>query len=127
MVGTGLQVRLLLYTQRNQTCAQIINSTAFGNLNVTEKTTFIIHGFRPTGSAPVWMGDLVGALLSAEHMNVVVVDWNRGATTVIYTHAASKTKKVAIILKEFIDQMLVRKTSLVCFAAKLKLTNYLEI
>uniref|UniRef100_A0A8C9QDV6 Lipase member H n=1 Tax=Spermophilus dauricus TaxID=99837 RepID=A0A8C9QDV6_SPEDA len=112
VVGTGLQVRLMLYTKRNQTCAQIINSTAFGNLNVTRKTTFIIHGFRPTGSAPVWMGDLVEALLSAEHMNVVVVDWNRGATTVIYTHAANKTKKVAIILKEFIDQMLAEGASL---------------
>ncbi|XP_026245194.2 lipase member H isoform X1 [Urocitellus parryii] len=102
----------MLYTKRNQTCAQIINSTTLGNLNVTKKTTFIIHGFRPTGSAPVWMGDLVEALLSAEHMNVVVVDWNRGATTVIYTHAANKTKKVAIILKEFIDQMLAEGASL---------------
>uniref|UniRef100_A0A8D2CS36 Lipase H n=1 Tax=Sciurus vulgaris TaxID=55149 RepID=A0A8D2CS36_SCIVU len=112
VVGTGLHVRLMLYTKRNQTCAQIINSTAFGNLNVTKKTTFIIHGFRPTGSPPVWMEDLVEALLSAEHMNVVVVDWNRGATTVIYTHAASKTKQVAIILKEFIDQMLAEGASL---------------
>ncbi|XP_047420550.1 lipase member H isoform X3 [Sciurus carolinensis] len=112
VVGTGLHVRLMLYTKRNQTCAQIINSTAFGNLNVTKKTTFIIHGFRPTGSPPVWMEDLVEALLSAEHMNVVVVDWNRGATTVIYTHAASKTKQVATILKEFIDQMLAEGASL---------------
>ncbi|XP_035130561.3 lipase member H [Callithrix jacchus] len=112
LVGTGLNVRLMLYTRRNPTCAQTINSSAFENLNVTKKTTFIVHGFRPTGSPPVWMEDLVKALLSVEDMNVVVVDWNRGATTVIYNHASSKTRKVATILKEFIDQVLAEGASL---------------
>ncbi|XP_073929713.1 lipase member H isoform X6 [Castor canadensis] len=112
VVGTGLSVKLMLYTERNQTCAQIVNFTALGNLNVTKKTTFVIHGFRPTGSPPVWMGDLVESLLLVEDMNVVVVDWNRGATTVIYTQASSKTRKVAVILKEFIDQILANGGSL---------------
>nr|AEK48083.1 membrane-associated phosphatidic acid-selective phospholipase A1-alpha [Oryctolagus cuniculus] len=112
VVGTELNVRLLLYTRKNYTCAQIINSTTFGNLNVTKKTTFVVHGFRPTGSPPVWLQDLVKALLMVEDMNLVVVDWNRGATTVIYTQASNKTRKVAIILKEFIDQMLARGASL---------------
>lgn len=126
MVGTGLNVKLMLYTRRNVTCAQIVNSTFLGNLNVTRKTTFIVHGFRPTGSPPVWIGDLVEGLLFVEDMNVVVVDWNRGATTVMYNYASSKTKKVAAVLKEFIDQMLVRGTSLRCFRAKLKLVHYLK-
>nr|XP_035940594.1 lipase member H isoform X2 [Halichoerus grypus] len=112
VVGTGLNVKLMLYARRNRTCAQVINSTVLGNLNVTKKTTFIVHGFRPTGSAPVWMEDLVQGLLDVEDMNVVVVDWNRGATTVIYNHASSKTRKVAIVLKGFIDQMLVQGASL---------------
>lgn len=112
VVGTGLSVRLMLYTQRDQTCAQVINSTALGSLNVTKKTTFIIHGFRPTGSPPVWMEELVQSLISVQEMNVVVVDWNRGATTVIYPHASSKTRKVALILKEFIDEMLAKGASL---------------
>lgn len=72
VVGTGLSVRLMLYTQRDQTCAQVINSTALGSLNVTKKTTFIIHGFRPTGSPPVWMEELVQSLISVQEMNVVV-------------------------------------------------------
>lgn len=112
VVGTGLNVRLMLYTQRNQICAQLINSTALGSLNVTKTTTFIIHGFRPTGSPPVWMEELVQSLLNVQEMNVVVVDWNRGATTVIYTHASGKTRKVALILKEFIDEMLAKGASL---------------
>lgn len=78
---------------------------------MTKKTTFIIHGFRPTGSPPVWMEDLVQGLLDVEDMNVIVVDWNRGATTIIYSHASSKTRKVAVVLKAFIDQMLVRENS----------------
>ncbi|XP_066204126.1 lipase member H [Saccopteryx leptura] len=112
VVGTGLSVRLMLYSRRNLTCAQIINSTVLGNLNMTKKTTFIVHGFRPTGSPPVWMEELVEGLLSVEDMNVIVVDWNRGATTVIYSHASSKSKKVATVLKEFIDQMLDKGASL---------------
>uniref|UniRef100_A0A8C6DLG8 Lipase H n=1 Tax=Moschus moschiferus TaxID=68415 RepID=A0A8C6DLG8_MOSMO len=106
VVGTGLNVKLMLYTRRNPTCAQAINSTVLGNLNVTKKTTFVVHGFRPTGSPPVWIEDLVEGLLSVEDMNVVIVDWNRGATTVMYNHASSKTRKVATVLKEFIDLML---------------------
>uniref|UniRef100_A0A452TEF1 Lipase H n=1 Tax=Ursus maritimus TaxID=29073 RepID=A0A452TEF1_URSMA len=112
VVGTGLNVKLMLYTRRNRTCAQAVNSTFLGNLNVTKKTTFVVHGFRPTGSPPVWMEDLVQGLLDVEDMNVIVVDWNRGATTVIYNHASSKTRKVAVVLKEFIDQMLVQGASL---------------
>ncbi|XP_040336935.1 lipase member H isoform X1 [Herpailurus yagouaroundi] len=112
VVGTGLNVKLMLYTRKNLTCAQVINSTIFGNLNVTKKTTFIVHGFRPTGSPPVWMEDLVQSLLSVEDMNVIVVDWNRGATTVIYNHAFSKTRKVAEVLKKFIDRVLVEGASL---------------
>ncbi|KAB0403305.1 hypothetical protein E2I00_000940 [Balaenoptera physalus] len=102
----------MLYTRRNPTCAQAINSTVLGNLNVTKKTIFTVHGFRPTGSPPVWMEDLVEGLLSVDDMNVVVVDWNQGATTVIYNHASRKTRKVAIVLKEFIDQMLAEGASL---------------
>ncbi|XP_036707014.1 lipase member H [Balaenoptera musculus] len=111
VVGTGLNVKLMLYTRRNPTCAQAINSTVLGNLNVTKKTIFTVHGFRPTGSPPVWMEDLVEGLLSVDDMNVVVVDWNQGATTVIYNHASRKTRKVAIVLKEFIDQMLKERFS----------------
>ncbi|XP_059543271.1 lipase member H isoform X3 [Myotis daubentonii] len=112
VVGTGLQVKLMLYTRRDPTCAQVINSTSLGNLNVTKRTTFIIHGFRPTGSPPVWIGDLVEGLLSVEDMNVVVVDWNRGATTILYNSAADKTRKVATVLKKFIDHLLIKGASL---------------
>ncbi|XP_069492530.1 lipase member I [Ambystoma mexicanum] len=109
IIGTGLDVQLLLYTRKNRNCASDLNlenSTAFKYVNATQKFVFIIHGYRPTGSPPVWIDDIVADLLSLEDMNVILVDWNRGATTVFYHIAAAKTKKVADILKTLIDGLL---------------------
>uniref|UniRef100_A0A8C3N3K3 Lipase H n=1 Tax=Geospiza parvula TaxID=87175 RepID=A0A8C3N3K3_GEOPR len=112
LIGTDLKVKLLLYTRQNPTCAEELHSTASKYLNVTKKTTFIVHGYRFTGSAPVWIPDLVHLLLSVEDMNVIVVDWNQGATTLIYNYAARKCKRVAEILKKLIDEMLIHGASL---------------
>ncbi|XP_069720830.1 lipase member H isoform X3 [Phaenicophaeus curvirostris] len=110
--GTDLKVKLLLYTRQNPNCAVELDSTPSKYLDVTKKTTFIIHGYRLTGSAPVWIPDLVQLLLSVEDMNVIVVDWNQGATTLIYSHAAGNCKRVAEVLKKLIDEMLVDGASL---------------
>ncbi|KAE8621838.1 hypothetical protein XENTR_v10004990 [Xenopus tropicalis] len=109
IIGTGLKVQLLLYTRENPKCAQdlnVDNSTGFQYLNVTRRTVFITHGYRPTGSPPVWIDDIVKKFLDIQDFNVIVVDWNRGATTVLYHNAAANTRKVADILKRFIDNML---------------------
>jgi len=107
LTGTDLKVKLLLYTRQNPSCAEELNSAASKYLDVTKKTTFIIHGYRLTGSTPIWIPDLVDLLLSAEDMNIILVDWNRGATTLIYSNASRNCKKVAEILKKLIDEMLV--------------------
>ncbi|RMC02235.1 hypothetical protein DUI87_21402 [Hirundo rustica rustica] len=112
LIGTQLKVKLLLYTRQNPTCAEELHSAASKYLDVTKKTTFIIHGYRLTGSAPVWIPDLVHLLLSVEDMNVIVVDWNQGATTLIYSYASEKCKRVAEILKKLIDEMLIDGASL---------------
>lgn len=112
LIGTNLEVKLMLYTRQNEDCAEELNSTASKYLDLTKKTTFIIHGYRPTGSAPVWIPDLVHLLLSEEDMNIIVVDWNRGATTIIYSNASRNGKKVAEILKKFMDEMLINGASL---------------
>ncbi|NWI15944.1 LIPH Lipase, partial [Crypturellus soui] len=113
--GTDLHVKLMLYTRQNRHCAELLNSTASKYLDVTKKTTFIIHGFRLTGSPPLWIPDLVHLLLSAEDMNIVLVDWNRGATTLIYSNASRNCRKVAEILKRLIDEMLIAGASLDSF------------
>ncbi|XP_072496511.1 lipase member H isoform X2 [Notamacropus eugenii] len=111
IVGTDLRVRLLLYID-NVTCAKILETPFPMSFNTTKKTTFIIHGYRPTGSQPVWLPDLVEGLIHVEDMNVIVVDWNRGATNLIYNTASRHTWRVAEVLKETIDQMLASGASL---------------
>ncbi|XP_053312784.1 lipase member I [Spea bombifrons] len=115
IIGTDLKVQLLLYTKQNPDCAgnlNIENSTAFQYLDVSRKTIFITHGYRPTGAPPVWIDEIVKKLLSIQDFNIIFVDWNRGATTVLYHHAAEKTRKVADILKHLIDKMLDQGASL---------------
>lgn len=111
--GTQLHVQLLLYTRENQDCSERLiehNVTASEYLNTTKKIVFVIHGFRPTGSPPAWLGDMKELLLSVEDINLIIVDWNRGATTVNYMSAVENCKKVAEILKNYVDQMLVRQS-----------------
>jgi len=110
--GTELQVQLLLYTRENPDCSERLiehNVTSSEYLNSSKKTVFVIHGFRPTGSPPAWLGDIKELLLSSDDMNLIIVDWNRGATTVNYITAVENCRKVAEILKNYVDQMLVRQ------------------
>ncbi|CAM5164971.1 unnamed protein product [Natator depressus] len=112
LTGTNLKVKLMLYTRQNQNCAETLSSAGSRYLNVTKKTTLIVHGYRPTGSPPIWIQQAVHLLLSVEDMNIIIVDWNRGATTLLYHRASSNTKKVAEFLKTLIDQMLADGASL---------------
>ncbi|XP_064412826.1 lipase member H [Latimeria chalumnae] len=103
LVGTKLNVKLLLYTREKEDCGFLLDLEK-STINVTKKTIFIIHGYRPTGSYPVWLDKLAQLLLSKEDMNVIIVDWNEGAATLLYPLAASNTKKVAVKLKDFLDK-----------------------
>ncbi|NXX48647.1 LIPH Lipase, partial [Tricholaema leucomelas] len=115
LMGTDLKVKLLLYTRQNPSCAEELKSAASVHLDVAKKTTFIIHGYRLTGSAPRWLPDLLQLLLSAEDMNIILVDWNRGATTLNYSTASRNCRKVAETLKKLIDEMLTDGASLGSF------------
>ncbi|NXJ15460.1 LIPH Lipase, partial [Odontophorus gujanensis] len=113
--GTELEVQLLLYTKENQNCSERLiehNVTASEYLNTSKKTVFVIHGYRPTGSPPAWLDDMKKLLLSSGDINLIIVDWNRGATNVIYSTAVENCRKVAEILKNYVDQMLAAGASL---------------
>lgn len=115
LIGTDLKVQLLLNTRQNQNCSENLHEHDLANstyLNATKKTIFIIHGFRPTGSPPVWINGLKDLLLEKEDVNIITVDWNRGATNLYYPTAVSNVKNVAEILTRYIDQMMVRNLSL---------------
>ncbi|KAM4547186.1 lipase member H [Fundulus diaphanus] len=108
IIGTRLRVRLLLYTRDDDSCGALLshtNLTAHPQFNMSKPTTFVVHGFRPTGSPPLWLGDLTKRLLAIEDINVVIVDWNNGAATLNYFKAVENTYKVAENLTAFIKMM----------------------
>lgn len=111
LTGTSLNVRLLLYTRVNASCAQLLSHREpFSNprFNLSLPSTFLIHGYRPTGSPPVWLTEFVKLLLQSRGMNVIVVDWNRGATNINYWKVVDNTRKVAANLTDLIQKMEVR-------------------
>ncbi|XP_012674113.1 lipase member H isoform X2 [Clupea harengus] len=108
IVGTSLDIQLLLYTRANFTCARVLSHLSpFSQpeLNASRPTAFIIHGYRPTGSPPGWYEQLAHLLLERDDLNVIVVDWNRGAATLNYFAAVKNTQKVADNMTAFILKM----------------------
>ncbi|XP_076024800.1 lipase member H [Genypterus blacodes] len=108
IVGTNLKLRLLLYTAENATCATLVshnNLSAYPQFNLSRVTTFVIHGYRPTGTPPTWISTISELLMNRTRTNVVVVDWNRGAANVNYFKAVENTMKAADKLTEFIKAM----------------------
>ncbi|XP_076843106.1 lipase member H [Brachyhypopomus gauderio] len=115
IAGPALRVRLLLFTRANSTCGYLLShDDPFSNpeFNVSRPTTFIIHGYRPTGSPPIWTHKVVEATLGQRDVNVVVVDWNRGATNINYLKVVENTPLVATNLTAFIQKMQIEGASL---------------
>ena len=107
-IGTTLEVRLLLYTRDHSTCGQELshhNLTAQPRFNLSRPTTLIIHGYRPSGSPPVWLSDLTQQLLATADMNILVVDWNSGAANFNYLKAVENTRVAADNITGFIRRM----------------------
>lgn len=95
-IGTTLKIRLLLFTRENATCGILLshtNLTAHPQFNLSRPTTFVIHGYRPTGSPPSWAHSIAEMLLFRDDLNVIVVDWNHGAANVNYIKAVENTHK----------------------------------
>lgn len=107
-MGTYLYVRLLLYTRANLDCGQELshhNFTLEPMFDLTRPTAFVIHGYRPTGAPPIWINHIVHLLAAQEDMNILVVDWNRGAANLNYFTAVANTRRTAANITAFIENM----------------------
>ncbi|XP_056155858.1 lipase member H [Lampris incognitus] len=107
-MGTSLYVRLLLYTRSNLGCGQELRHRHLSSqplFNLSLPTVFVIHGYRPTGAPPIWIDHLVRLLAKQEDMNVIVVDWNKGAANLNYFIAVTNTRQAAHNLTSFILTM----------------------
>ncbi|XP_015455656.1 lipase member I isoform X2 [Pteropus alecto] len=104
-----MEMFLMMYTRNNLNCAEPLfeqDNSVNVNFNTNKKTVWLIHGYRPIGSTPTWLQNFLRILLNQDDMNIIVVDWNRGATTFIYNRAVKNTRKVAVSLSEYIQRLL---------------------
>uniref|UniRef100_A0A672GGF7 Lipase, member Ib n=1 Tax=Salarias fasciatus TaxID=181472 RepID=A0A672GGF7_SALFA len=111
LLGTSLYVRLLLYTRSNLDCGRELRHHRPSSqplLDLRRPTAFVIHGYRPTGAPPIWIDHIVHLLAAQEDLNVIVVDWNKGAANLNYFTAVSYTREAAHNLTGFIRAMEVR-------------------
>lgn len=69
------------------------DSLSESSFNGSLPVKLIIHGFGSGGRRP-WVTDMVYKLLDYENVNVIVVDWEKGATLPNYVQAAGNTRLV---------------------------------
>lgn len=105
-----LQVQYLLLTRQNLDCAQAFNQETLTEtqqpsyFNISRPTKVIVHGYRAMGSKPSWVKELALALLRAQDVNVVVVDWIYGASFA-YNLVVENYKEVAVQISVLINQL----------------------
>ncbi|KAK4875580.1 hypothetical protein RN001_012002 [Aquatica leii] len=76
--------------------------------NTDIATKVLIHGFG-SDCSHVWVYELRSALMAVEDMNIICVDWSKGAELPNYVKAVVNTrlvgKQVALLLKGLINEM----------------------
>ncbi|XP_028613068.1 lipase member I [Grammomys surdaster] len=110
-----VKIELLMYSRNNVNCAEPLfesNNSLNTHFNSSKKTVWIIHGYRPLGSTPVWLRKFTTTFLKEEDVNLIVVDWNQGASTFIYSRAVRNTRRVAESLRGTIEHLLIHGASL---------------
>ncbi|XP_078656777.1 pancreatic lipase-related protein 2-like [Branchiostoma floridae x Branchiostoma belcheri] len=73
------------------------SSLRMSHFNPRNKVKVLIHGFfsNPITEPPFWAGDAMMEMLKRDDLNVIVVDWNKGAAAPNYFAAASNIRVVA--------------------------------
>lgn len=96
------KTKFLLYTRKNKKRPlrlrydrqNTVNRTRFRELfNPNLDTKIIIHGFKESRHKP-WVKDVTREMLRKENVNVIVVDWSRGARGKNYFRAVANTRIV---------------------------------
>ncbi|MGH0130020.1 UNVERIFIED_CONTAM: hypothetical protein FKN15_041010 [Acipenser sinensis] len=105
-----LQVQYLIFTPRNRNCANIVSGGSkeeiqATNFNSSLDTKVIILGYRALGNKPSWIDDLVQALLNAAEVNVLVVDWLYGASSV-YNVVVQNSQELSVDISIVINNLI---------------------
>ncbi|XP_059170483.1 lipase member I-like [Physella acuta] len=73
--------------------------------NPALKTVFIIHGYFEHGNIS-WILNMVNELRNKGDLNVVVVDWSGGASSLIYHQSVANTRVVGAVLALLLQEMI---------------------
>lgn len=110
VVGSGEQLATSLGAQQTSqlmSSGELIDLTNETTLNESHLNSslpikVVIHGFGSGGRRP-WVTDMVYKLINYEDVNVIVVDWEKGAALPNYVQAAGNTRlvghKIASLIK----------------------------
>jgi pimeloyl-ACP methyl ester carboxylesterase len=97
-----------LYTRANAAKATRITAASIpATYNAKIGTKFITHGFVDTGSAK-WVIRMKDAILKAEDMNVIVVNWSKGSQFP-YTQATANTQVVGAEIAKLIKALVANR------------------
>ena len=70
-------------------------------------TKVLIHGYKFMGkSLASWVPRMADAVLKKEDVNVIMVDWVKGAA-VFYDNAVSNTRMVGVIINKYLKNLMV--------------------
>lgn len=104
-----LEAQLLLYTRNNRDTPQVVSYLSDGSLDASNfdaslPVKFLTHGFGESGYH-YWVEGVKNAYLDREPMNVIAVDWQKGAEGLNYIRAAVNTEIVGRMIGTLINQM----------------------
>ncbi|XP_064605905.1 pancreatic triacylglycerol lipase-like [Liolophura sinensis] len=102
-----LQVEFVLFSRQNSGGKDVTSnsdSIRQSGFDAAKDTKFIIHGYTDLGSS-VWVQRMVQDFLKYHDVNVVCVNWQKGADSLYYGQSAANTRRVGEIVGDFIRQL----------------------
>lgn len=98
----SIGTRFYLSSRRSRE-PRLLGDSAF--FNASKPVKLIIHGFGSSGKRS-WVRRMVDALLAAGDVNVLVVDWEKGATLPNYVQAAANARLVGRQVAQAVRRLL---------------------
>jgi pimeloyl-ACP methyl ester carboxylesterase len=97
-----------------------VYSTFFNssNFNHSRNTVLLVHGFGDSGQATVLL-QIKNEMLKAFDVNLIVVDWQKGAAAPDYFSASSNTRVAAERIAKFLNESNIDQTQVHCIGHSL--------
>jgi hypothetical protein len=97
-----IATQFILYNKKTSGLGEVISATRAGaSFNASAPIKFITHGFIQNGFHK-WILEMKDAILSAEDVNVIVVDWSKG-NGLPYMQATANTQVVGAEIAKLVN------------------------